>query len=164
MKNIFGFVLIPLVLFGGGCIPNETTSSLDNASRTAPSVSTFVTQLDLSGTGLKSVPSYVFQRTELKELNVSDNNLTGALQAEIHQLKNLQILKASGNEMTGVPAEIGQLSELREIDFSENKLTGLPSELGNLQNLRLLDLRGNMISKQDLDAIRARLTQVEILE
>lgn len=164
MKNIFGFVLIPLVLLGGGCIPNEPTSSLESASHTASSVSTSTTQLDLSGTGLKKVPPYVFQRTELKELNISDNNLTGALQAEIRQLKNLQILKASGNDMTGVPAEIGQLSELQEIDFSENKLTGLPSELGNLQNLRRLDLRGNNISKQDLDVIRAKLTKTEILE
>lgn len=155
MQKYFNAVAITSVLLlGVGCTSPALT----------PPVTPSATRLDLSGGGLKSVPSYVFNRTELTELDVSDNDLTGSLQAEIRHLRNLQVLDASGNEMTGVPAEIGQLSGLSDLDLSENMLTGLPFELGNLQNLRRLDLRGNAISKQDLDAIRAKLVGTEILE
>ena len=91
--------------------------------------------LNLSSRGLKSIPSYVFDRTNLEELNVSNNSLTGAIQAEIRKLSNLKILNASNNKMTGVPAEIGQLQKLEALDLSNNQLTGLPNELGILRNL-----------------------------
>lgn len=155
-------VLAGVALLGAGCVSSAPPTS--KAPGTEVSVPSSAPRLDLSGSGLKSVPSYVFDRTELTELDVSDNELTGALQAEIRHLKDLQVLDASGNGMTGVPAEIGQLSELRDLDLSDNALTGLPLELGNLRNLRRLDLRGNNISKPDLDAIRARLAGTEILE
>lgn len=113
--------------------------------------------LDLSNRGLTSIPSYVFSETNLEELNVSHNHLTGAIQAEIRHLGNLRVLNASHNSMTGVPAEIGQLQNLRVLDLSYNQLTGLPQELGNLKNLTTLNLAGNQYSVQDLDYIRAKL-------
>jgi len=64
--------------------------------------------------------------TSLKQINVSYNNLTGALPAEIRLLQNLEILNASNNKMTGVPAEVGQLSKLKILNLANNQLTGLP--------------------------------------
>ena len=119
--------------------------------------------LDLSGQGLKTISSSVFQMTDLEELDLSDNQLTGALPGEIRFLEKLRVLDVSGNAMTGVPAEIGQLSSLEELDLSDNQLTGLPLELGNLENLRVLDLSGNDVSSQDLEAIRARLENTNII-
>lgn len=119
--------------------------------------------LDLRGRGLLSVPSDIFRMTDLTSLDVSENNLSGALPGEIRFLKNLQTLDASDNAMTGVPAEIGQLSQLQYLDLSNNALTGLPNELGKLTSLIRLDLRGNAISPQDLDGIRAMLSKTEIL-
>ena len=113
--------------------------------------------LDLSNQGLTSIPSYVFNQTGLEELNVSHNYLTGAIQSQIGQLKNLKILDASYSQMTGVPAEIGQLRNLQSLDLSYNQLTGLPNELGNLQNLKILNLTGNNYSQQDLDYIHSKL-------
>lgn len=113
--------------------------------------------LNLSGQGLNSIPNYVFSQTNLEELNVSNNNLTGAIQSQIGQLKNLKVLNASNNKMTGVPAEVGQLSKLEILDLSNNQLTGLPNELGNLQNLKTLNLSGNNYSEQDLNNIRSKL-------
>lgn len=115
--------------------------------------------VDLSGQGLKSIPSYIFNQANIEELNVSNNQLTGAIQAEVRHLSNLKILNASNNLMTGVPAEIGQLQKLEILDLSNNKLTGLPYELGNLNNLKVLNLSGNQYSKQDLDYIRSKLSQ-----
>lgn len=118
--------------------------------------------LDLHGRGLTAIPSDVFSRTELERLDLSNNKLTGAPQAEIRQLHNLKELDLSGNELTGLPAELGQLQQLEILDVSNNKLTGLPLELGNLTRLRLLDLTGNAYSKQDLEQIAKKLTGTEI--
>lgn len=113
--------------------------------------------LDLSNKGLNVIPSSVFNKTNIVELDVSNNSITGAIQAEIRHLTKLKILNASDNSMTGVPAEIGQLQNLEILDFSNNKLTGLPNELGNLRNLKTFNLAGNQYSKQDLDYIRSKL-------
>lgn len=114
--------------------------------------------LDLSGQGLNKLPSYVLDETSLEELNISHNNLTGALPAEIRHLSNLKVLDASDNQMTGVPAEIGQLEKLEILDLSNNKLTGLPYEMGNLRNLKTLNLSGNDYSEHDLEIIKQGLS------
>ncbi len=120
--------------------------------------------LDLSNKGLTRVPGSTFAQTDLEELNISHNNLTGALQAEVRHLSNLRVLTMSHNQFTGVPAEVGQLSKLEALDLSYNKLTGLPNELGTLSHLKLLDLRGNAYAKQDLDGIRAKLPATTVIK
>ncbi|MBP9836400.1 MAG: leucine-rich repeat domain-containing protein [Candidatus Pacebacteria bacterium] len=118
--------------------------------------------LDLSGQGLTKVPDYVFTKTDTQELNLSNNRLSGSLQAEVRHLSKLQILDLSDNNFTGVPAEVGQLKGLEILDLSNNSLTGLPYELGNLSNLKILDLRGNVYSKADLEVIKKGLPNTEI--
>ena len=113
--------------------------------------------IDLSGRGLTKAPGNIFNETNTEELNLSNNQLDGALQAEVRHLQNLRVLDLSDNQFTGVPAEVGQLSKLEILDLSNNKLTGLPHELGNLSNLKLLNLRGNQYSEFDLNIIRQGL-------
>lgn len=114
--------------------------------------------LDLSGQGLSKTPDYVFGTIDIEVLNLSNNNLDGALQAEVRHLQNLRILDLSNNNFTGVPAEVGQLGKLEELNLSNNSLTGLPYELGNLSNLKILNLKGNNYAKQDLDIIKQGLS------
>lgn len=114
--------------------------------------------LDLSGQGLTKVPVNIFEKTDLEVLNLSSNNLTGALQAEVRHLQNLKTFDLSNNKFTGVPAEVGQLKKLETLDLSNNLLTGLPHELGNLSNLKVLDLSGNNYSEADLEVIRKGLS------
>jgi len=120
--------------------------------------------LDLSGQGLTKVPESVFSRTSLESLDVSNNNLTGSLQAEVRQLQNLKVLDLSNNQFTGVPAEVGQLSNLEVLDLSNNELTGLPYELANLSNLKVLKLKGNDYSTADLAVIKQNLSATTIIE
>ncbi len=118
--------------------------------------------IDLSGQGLTKAPDYIFTKTDTQELNLSNNNLSGALQAEVRHLANLRVLDLSDNNFTGVPAEVGQLKKLEVLDLSNNSLTGLPYELGNLSNLKILDLRGNNYATADLEIIKKGLSNTEI--
>jgi len=168
MKKVLLIIVLAVIVVAGVVLlskkfllPGEQKQTNLNENTNA-SVSTGKI-LDLSNKNLIQIPPYVFDRTDLEELNVSHNNLTGAIQSQIGQLTNLKILNASDNQMTGVPAEIGRLQNLQVLDLSNNKLTGLPNELGKLTQLRTLDLRGNSYSKQDLDLIRKTLVNTNIL-
>lgn len=154
---IAAFTLIALLFAGFQLAQEMVLKAPDNGS--SPSVSLYPVsgQLDLSNQGLTAVPQSVFNEVSLTSLNVSYNDLTGALPAEIRHLQNLRVLNASHNRMTGVPAEIGQLQNLETLDLSYNQLTGLPLELGNLQHLRVLNLTGNNYARADLETIRKQL-------
>lgn len=162
MKFILLLLVLPLVLSACSYQPQLNTNSSEKPDIESPRVvSTKV--LNLSNQGLNKVDMDVFNRTELEEVDFSNNQLTGALPAQIGNLKNLRVLRAGNNLMTGVPAEVGQLSKLEELDLSNNKLTGLPNELSNLKNLKILNLSGNDYSAQDLQYIRDRLPQVNYI-
>lgn len=120
--------------------------------------------LDLSGQGLTKAPNYIFDKTNLQELNLSNNKLEGALQAEVRHLQNLKVLNLSNNTFTGLPAEIGQLKNLEVLDLSNNQLTGLPYELGNLSSLKVLNLKGNVYSEADLNIIKQGLPSIVVIQ
>jgi Leucine-rich repeat (LRR) protein len=168
MKNTIVFIVVISGLLLSGCSlfqPQRPTDSNvlpdkeniqvdDNKATEDPQTNK---KLDLSDQNLEIIPEYVFSQEDLEELDVSNNRLTGAIQAEIRQLQNLTVLNAGNNQMTGVPAEIGQLKNLQVLDLSDNLLTGLPLELGNLQNLTTLDISGNNYSELDLSTIQEKL-------
>lgn len=111
-----------------------------------------------SNRSLSVLPSELLRDTSVEVLDLSNNNLKGALPAEIRLLKKLRILDVSNNQMTGIPAEIGQLEMLEELDYSNNQLTGLPLELGNLKRIKKINFSGNKeLSQFDLSKIRAAL-------
>jgi|SRR3989344_6766989 len=165
MKRLFLSLLLMATMTLAGCLPQTPfTVKPTNQNQPVTDSSTGGTtevvntnKLDLSNQGLTKVSQNIFSMTNLQELNVSYNRLTGALPAEIRHLQKLEVLDASNNQMTGVPAEIGQLKNLRILDLSNNQLTGLPYELANLKNLETLNLSGNNYSTQDLEIIRQGL-------
>jgi len=162
-KLLIAFVVL-LIFIGGSFYLVERVDNVSEEGGTGggalPSdgVVSGAKNLDLKGKGLTKVPLSVFSVTSLESLDLSDNLLTGALQAEVRHLVNLRVLDLSGNQFTGVPAEIGQLQKLEVLDLSNNMLTGLPYELGKLSNLKILDLRGNDYAEADLEIIRATLS------
>jgi len=138
---------------------NSANTTTDTNQTTQPIVNIAKRNiLDLSNKNLDKLPSYVLNQTNLEELNISNNKISGALPSEIQKLARLKVLNASNNLMTGVPAEVGQLRYLEVLDLSNNSLTGLPNELANLKNLKVLNLSGNNYSQQDLDVIRRGLS------
>lgn len=169
MKKIFFLSIIIISLILSGCQQKPINN-----------------KLNLSGQQLKKVPDYVFKLTNLEELDISNNQITGNLPAEIRNLKSLKILNANNNLMTGIPAEIGQLPNLQTLninrnflagipkeigqvqslemlDLSNNQLTDLPNELANLKKLKTLNLSGNKYSEQNLNDIRSSLPDVNYI-
>lgn len=133
-------------------VPQGSNQTSNNAS----------TVLDYSGRGLTSFPQELLNRSDVTSLDISNNQLSGALPGEIRQMVSLEHLNVSNNRMTGIPAEIGQLKKLKVLNYNNNRITGLPLELGNLTQLQLLDLSGNNISQQDLAKIQQKLTSTQI--
>lgn len=92
--------------------------------------------LDLSSRGLTEVPIYALARLNLQVLDLSNNNISGILPAEINNLKELEVL-----------------------NLSNNNLYALPDEIFTLKNLKELDLSGNLFTSKDVEFIRQGFSQ-----
>jgi len=153
-KYFFFMIMMCIFLVGCGVIPQNNQKG-NNVNGDKPESQKNI--LDLSGQNLKRVPNEVFEKTNLEELDLSDNEIEGAIQAEVRHLTKLRVLDLSNNKMTGLPAEVGQLHYLEELNLSNNEFTGLPYELGNLKKLKILDISGNSYSELDLNRIQEQL-------
>ncbi|GJN24458.1 hypothetical protein PR202_gb12198 [Eleusine coracana subsp. coracana] len=105
----------------------------------------FLTHLNLSNNLLNSTfPSSLFHGGGLRALRVLDlynNNLTGALPAELPAAAPLlRHLHLGGNFFSGsIPREFGRWSRLQYLAVSGNELSGpVPPELGNITSLNEL--------------------------
>jgi Leucine-rich repeat (LRR) protein len=81
-------------------------------------------------------------------ITLYNNNLSGALPAEIGNLTGLERIAISSSFLSGeIPVEIGQCTELTFIDFSGNVLTGsFPQEISNCQKLKEIIVYQNQFS------------------
>lgn len=129
---------------------------------------TNASSLNLSGSGLSTVPDYVFHCKNLRSLNLSNNNLLEIpielttlkwlkrldlsgnhikqVMSKIFELTNLQFLNLGNNEIKTLPKQISELKKLKELHISGNQLTILPKELGELTQIRILNISRNPLN------------------
>ena len=87
--------------------------------------------------------------TNVTNLSLGWNYLSGTIPPELGNLTNLTQLFLDGNQLSGsIPTELGNLTKLTYLDLSSNdQLNGsIPTELGNLTKLTQLFLDGNQLS------------------
>lgn len=92
--------------------------------------------------------SGIFTLTNLTRLELSNNNFSGPLPAEISRMSGLIFLTLSNNNFNGtIPSELGKLSKLQALELSSNSFTGqIPPSLGNLKSLLWLMLANNSLT------------------
>ncbi len=108
-----------------------------------------VSELELSNNNLTgSIPAELGNLSNLERLYLDQNQLTGTILSQLGNLSSLRVLRLRQNQLTGaIPSELGNLSSLRVLHLSQNQLTGaIPSELGNLSSLRQLYLNRNQLT------------------
>ena len=115
------------------------------------------------------IPPEISKLTELRVLNLEENELTGSLPPELGSLAMLEVLDVgdwSGghNHLTGtIPPQVGSLTNLKVLDLSGNGLEGtIPPELGKLGSLEELYLGDNPL-QGTIPPELGRLTNLQIL-
>ena len=80
-------------------------------------------------------------------IDLSFNNLNGALPHQLTELKHLQNLNLFRNSISGeLPSSMGSLTNLRTLNIGFNKLSGtIPESIGELKNLTSLQLFMNSL-------------------
>lgn len=84
--------------------------------------------------------------SRVTQLNLSENNVIGAIPSEIGDLDSLLVMSFSYNQVNSIPNEIGNLEKLIHIDFENNQLSTIPASIGNLTNLTYLNLMLNQVT------------------
>ena len=92
-----------------------------------------------------TIPDGFGELTDLKELNLSSNNLKGSIPKSLGKLTKLVALGLFENSLDGsIPAELGNLGKLKELVLANNQLGGdIPMEFAQLNNLKILQLQNN---------------------
>ena len=102
-----------------------------------------VYRLDLSRSGIDTLPAEILRLTHLQELNLSDNPwlaLDDALRT-LAAFPDLRSLDLSGyRQFSAIPESIGGLQSLELLRLSGNEIRTIPVGIGRLRNLRELDL------------------------
>ncbi|XP_072071609.1 receptor-like protein 49 isoform X2 [Arachis hypogaea] len=134
------------------------------------SIVTFPSQIQFLDLSIKTIPSWLWNKTTLQSLDISNNLLMGEIPPSICNLQSLVVLDLSSNNLVGmIPSCLGSFSRslhilrlagnklignipqnyakenaLQLIDFSSNKLYGqLPRSFINCRMLELLDVSHN---------------------
>lgn len=82
---------------------------------------------------------------QVQAIRLPDNNLRGPIPAQLRNLRALEVLDVSDNEITNVPAELSEIANLREIYLDRCQLTDLPALTG-AAGLQTLSVRENALT------------------
>ncbi|CAJ2669052.1 unnamed protein product [Trifolium pratense] len=107
--------------------------------------------LVLSHNSIMSLPNWLWRKTSLQILTVSNSSLTGEISSCICNLKSLVHLDLSFNDLSGnVPSCMGNFSQsLENIILKGNKLSGLIPQTYMIGNsLKMIDLNNNNMQGQ----------------
>jgi hypothetical protein len=134
-----------------------------------------ITKIDtkdsLSITGVKTIPSDLFNRSELKYLSIwgQDCDMLGVecfaisqIPNEIEKLENLEELHLTLNYITTLPSEILKLKKLRVLDLTENPGFNDIDKVVQMKWLEEFYCFGCHLSETDLEKLKQELPNCKI--
>ncbi|GMP46266.1 hypothetical protein CsSME_00014488 [Camellia sinensis var. sinensis] len=153
--------------FDGSINTLNLTNSSVNGTLDNFSFSSFpnLSYIDLSMNNLfGAIPHRVGYLPKLIYLDLSTNQFSGNIPPKIGLLTNLETLHLFDNQLNGsIPQELGQLKSLTELALFKNSLSrSIPASLGNLSNLARLYLNDNDFSGSIPPEMRNLVNLVEL--
>jgi hypothetical protein len=103
------------------------------------------------------LPSWIFQLTSLKKLNLSEIT---ELPDAIGRLVSLRELDLSSCKITKLPDTISSLKSLKKLNLSYSALAALPESIGNLSNLEELDFSHTPVETLPDSIVKLKLLAV----
>ncbi|ORX84888.1 L domain-like protein [Anaeromyces robustus] len=92
--------------------------------------------LVLENCNIDTIPDSLLQLKNLKKLNLHNNKISNF--EKLINLKNLEDIDLSLNDITTVPEKIDNLEKLNNINLSFNNITDIPKQLNNIKNFENL--------------------------
>ncbi|KAK1422755.1 hypothetical protein QVD17_18041 [Tagetes erecta] len=127
----------------------------------------YIRSLDLAYNYLSGTIPPEWGATQLQDISLLGNRLTGEIPKELGNITTLTTLDLEANRLSGtVPSELGRLPNLNSLRLSSNRFTGrLPTTLGQLRNLTDFRINENNFSGSIPDFLQnwRRLTRLEIV-
>ena len=141
MKNIFAVIMFAIVF------RSLAFAETPPATMGLPAVQTTYIGINGSGTNVLAVfPPIICNVQNLDGLEITNHSFS-SLPSCISSLgRTLNILRLSGNKLSGLPEEIGDLFFLSNLDAKNNALTSVPNRIGDLKKLSNLNLSGNKLT------------------
>jgi len=125
-----------------------------------------IVELDVSGNVLTgSIPSLLLQRSQLQILDLNRNLFTGDIPQDIMINDAIQYISMHVNALRGQLSDrIGYLTNLKHLDVGGNLLTGtIPDTIKQLTNLVTFSTAGNNFTSSLLNDYFSDMTQLEDL-
>jgi Leucine-rich repeat (LRR) protein len=122
--------------------PYVTAASVITQTRISDCAQKRLTELDLSGLNLTSVPASIKELSHIETLNLS-NNFLEELPLEISHLKQLRICNLSRNKLGLIPECLLSLNDLTELNLSDNQISEAPYTALKAMGKARLDFSGN---------------------
>lgn len=135
------------------------------AKKDGIAVTSFVTlpfNFELSETSFNDLQAALRATGEVESLDLSGKGLT-VIDSRIPKLTNLRVLNLDDNQLKSIPASFSKLRLLEDLSLANNQLTSIPKSLKKLKHLKTLDISGNALSKEQVLQVREWLEETEIL-
>ncbi|XP_013183696.1 leucine-rich repeat protein 1 [Amyelois transitella] len=124
--------------------------------------------LDLSNNEIEKIPPEFGRMPNLRELNLSNNQLGVRQEVDWRWLlgpeltKVLKLLDLSGNKLNNLPKAIWKLHKLVTLKLDDNMLKKLPSTLGRISTLRYLTISKNSLGSLPCSLMQCRLEYIDL--
>lgn len=103
-------------------------------------------KIDLSGLGLRRLPTQIGMLKKTKTLDAKQNSLR-RIPKQLGDLHTLHSLDLQQNEFPTLPPELGRLTNLIRLNLDRTMLERIPDEIEGMINLRVFSAAGNRLSQ-----------------